>query len=425
MVTLRFVLLTLAMIPLGLWTRTFASVRSLAWPGRVAMYFAFGLLTVVAEIFVLSIFGVHWRAWMLVPLPLLLVFLPKRGTTESSSARPTAILVVALIAFAILVSAVASAMATSGDYVFFWGVKGQRWGAEHFLDTAFTKAPSHYMHPDYPPLLPLYYAWTMLGGDGAFDWWGGMLAAPLFLLAGALAIWSFGRYARVATIDGIVTLFVALYALFYVRNQVAGNGEPPLHMFEAIALAALTCWRERSSEHDWIAAIALSGVALTKVEGGVFALLVCGVSWIAREGTLRQRLVAGVKMAILPVATLAAWMLFGASRGLTDTYVPKKEISAQYLWPTLVDLGRELSLHLWYVPWILFGLILVCGSVRKALPWLGACALFLGFLLVIYAHPERHLEWSAGRTLMTPLLLFIAATIAAHRPAAAERAVAG
>jgi len=421
LVTLRFALLTLALIPLGSWARPL--VRHLAWPGRLAIYFACGLLSVVVQMFVLSMLGVHWNAWLLVPLPLLLsvvsarLSVPLRPTAQTTdNRRPTTILLLAATAWATLISAVFAAMATSGDFVYFWGVKGQRWGAVHLLDTEFTKAPSHYMHPDYPPLLPLYYAWTLLGGDGALDWWGAILATPLFLLAGASALWAFGRYARVGTIDGIVTLFVALYALFYVRNQVAGNAEPPLHLFEAIALAALTCWRERSDEHDWIAAIALSGVALTKVEGGVFVLLVCGLTWIAREGTLRQRLIAGAKMAALPVATLATWLLFGISRGLTDTYVPREDLSIQYIWPTFLDLVRELSLHLWYLPWIAFGVILLCGRVRNAVPYLIACVVFLLFLLSVYTRAEPHLEWSAGRTLMTPLLLFIAGTIAAQRP---------
>ena len=420
MVTLRFALLTLALIPLGAWARPL--VRNLAWPGRIAIYFACGLLSVVVEMFVLSMLGIHWNAWLLVPLPLLLsvvsfrLSVRHRHTAQTTDNRqPTTILLIAATAWATLVSAALAAMATSGDFVYFWGVKGQRWGAVHFLDVEFTKAPSHYMHPDYPPLLPLYYAWTLLGGDGALDWWGAILATPLFLLLGATAIRAFGRYARVGAIDGIVTLFVSLYALFYVRNQVAGNAEPPLHLFEAIALAALTCWRERSDEHDWIAAIALCGVALTKVEGGVFVLLVCGLTWIAREGTLRQRLVAGAKMAALPVATLATWLLFGMARGLTDTYVPREDLSLQYLWPTFLELVRELSLHLWYLPWIAFGVILLCGRVRNAIPYLLACVLFLLFLLSVYTRAEPHLEWSAGRTLMTPLLLFIAATLAAHR----------
>jgi hypothetical protein len=417
LVTLRFALLTLALIPLGSWSRPL--VRNLAWPGRLAIYFACGLLSVVVQMFVLSMLGIHWNTWLLTPIPLIGAILARRNNPPDATTRqpPTPILAIGATALATLISAVVSAMATSGDFVYFWGVKGQRWGATHFLDVEFTKAPSHYMHPDYPPLLPLYYAWTLLGGDGALDWWGAILATPLFLLAGATAIRALGRYARIGAIDGIVAMFVALYALFYVRNQVAGNAEPPLHMFEAIALAALTCWRERSNEHDWIAAIALSGVALTKVEGGVFVLLVCALTWIAREGTLRQRLVAGVKMALLPVATLATWLLFGVAHGLTDTYVPREDLSIQYIWPTFLELVRELSLHLWYIPWIAFGVILLCGRVRNAIPYLIACVVFLAFLLSVYTRAEPHLEWSAGRTLMTPLLLFIAGTIAAQRTA--------
>jgi hypothetical protein len=415
---LRFALLTLALIPLGAWSRPL--VRNLAWPGRVAIYFACGLLSVVVEMFVLSMLGVHWNAWLLTPLPLIAALIVRRKNPPTANRQPpTAILALAAAALSILISAVLAAMATSGDFVYFWGVKGQRWGAVHVLDTAFTKVPSHYMHPDYPPLLPLYYAWTLLGGDGALDWWGAILATPLFLLVGATAVWAFGRYARVGVIDGLVALFVSLYALFYMRNQVAGNAEPPLHMFEAIALAALTCWRERSGEHDRIAAIALSGVALTKVEGGVFVLLVCGLTWIAREGTLRQRLLAGAKMAALPVATLATWLLFGLTRGLTDTYVPREDLSIHYIWPTFLDLVRELSLHLWYLPWIALAAILLCGRMRNAVPYLVACVLFLLFLLAVYTRAEPHLEWSAGRTLMTPLLLFLAGVLAAHRPARA------
>ena len=435
MVTPRFILLTLSLPFLGVWLRNFRSVRVLPWPGRLALYFATGVLTVVVEMFLLSMVGVRWNVWLLLPVPVLFgVFAMVRGRLEAGGpagwkpalrlpALRLPVLLIAAAALAILVSSVLAGMCTSGDFVYFWGVKGQRWGSVHFLDTAFTQEPSHYMHPDYPPLLPLYYAWTLLGGDGALDWWGAILATPLFLAVGAVSMWAFGRYARIRAIDGIVALFVALYALFYFRNQVAGNAEPPLHMFEAIALAALTCWRERSGEHDAVAAIALSGVALTKVEGGVFVLLVCGLSWIAREGTWRERAVAGVKMAALPVVTLATWLLFGMARGLTDTYVPREDLSVQYIWPTFLELVRELSLHLWYTPWIALTVILFCGRVRNAIPYIIATIVFLGFLLSVYTRAEPHLEWSAGRTLMTPILLFIAGVLAAHRGAAVDEPV--
>lgn len=417
MVTLRFALLILALPLLGAWARMLPDVRKLVWPGRAAIYFAMGVLTVVAEMFALSLFNAHWNAWLLVPLPAALALYALRFRPTAKGQRPTSILLIAAAALALLVSAILAGAATSGDYAYFWGVKGQRWGAVHALDTAFTIEPSHYMHPDYPPLLPLTYAWTLLGGDGAFDWWGGALLAAVFLATGAAALWALGRHADIAMTDAIVTMFVAMFALFYVRNQVAGNAEPPLHMFECIALAALTCWRDRSGEHDLLAALALSGVALTKVEGGVFVILVCGTSWMARDGTLRARFIAGAKMAILPITTLIVWLVFASSRGLTDTYVPRHDLSLRYVLPTLRDLLRELSLHLGYTPWIAIAVILVCGRIRNAIPYVVATLAFLAFLLAVYTHPDPHLEWSAGRTLMTPLLLFIFAAVAAHRNA--------
>ena len=422
MVGPRFVLLTLSLFFLGSYARLFRNVRALPFAARAAVYFATGLFTVVMEMFVLSMCNIHWNAWLLTPLPIALGILAftRKLPPATDNRQPTTILILPLAAIAILTSAVLAAQSTSGDFVYFWGTKGQKWGAEHFLDTAFTKEPSHYMHPDYPPLVPLYYAWTMLGGDVAMDWWGAILATPLFLAVAAAAMWGFGRYAQMEITDGIVALFTTLYALFYMRNQVAGNAEPPLHMFECIALAALTCWRTRSSEHDAVAAIALSGVALTKVEGGVFVLLVCGLTWIARQGTLRERFIEGAKMAALPIATLAAWLLFGLARGLTDTYVPREDLSIRYVIPTAIELLKELSLHLWYTPWIALLILLVRGRVRNAIPYLAACAIFLFFLLSVYTRAEPHLEWSAGRTLMTPLMLAFFAVMAAHRRAALE-----
>jgi hypothetical protein len=411
LVGLRFVLLTLALPFLGLWM---TRARVLPWTARIPVYFATGLFTIVAEMFLISALGGHWSAWALLPLPLLLIaagrFLSARPAGEPVT-RPGLSVALALVAIAILTSMILAAAATSGDYVFFWGVKGQRFGQQRVLDTAFTLDPSHYMHPDYPPMVPLYYAWTMLGGKGAFDWWGGMLSSALFLFMATAALWGFGRYARVRAIDEIAVFFASLYALFFMRNAVAGNAEPALIFFETVALAALTCWRERPGEHDVIASLALCGVAFTKVEGGVFVALVVGMTWIMRRSSWR--------MAIAPVATLFAWVAFGKLRGLTDTYVPRDDLSLQYILPTAIDLVRELSLHLWYVPWIVMTLLLVprIGGARprNAIPYIIASLGFVVFLLLIYTRKDPHLEWSAGRTLMTPTLLYLFGVIAALR----------
>jgi len=407
-ITTRFVLLTLALPLLGSYARRFGNVRALPLSARIPVYFATGLFTIVAEMFVLTSLGVKWSAAWLLPLPIVLSLLPPYRHREAVARKKRdAILIIAFAALAILISSVLAGALTSGDYVIFWGTKGQRFGQTHMLDYAFTLDPNHYMHPDYPPLVPFFYAWTMLGGDGAFDWWGGILSAPMFLGLGVAAMWGFGRYAGIRVAGPMAALFASSYALFYIRNAVAGNAEPALHFFELIALCALTCWRERPDEHNAIAAIALAAVTLTKVEGGVFVAIVLTLTCLSR---------ARWKVGFLPVITLSSWLLFGYVHGLTDTYVPRDDLSIKYLVPTARELVHELALRLHYTPWIAAAIILICGRARRGMPYVLASLGFIAFLLSVYTRAEPHLDWSAGRTLMTPLLLFYFAAVAAHRP---------
>ena len=430
----RFVLLT-ALVPLlGSYAKLFGAVRALPLAARLPVYFATGLVTLAAEMFLLTNLGVQWSFALLLPIPAMLaiyaachpesrrrrrIFQPGAGEDPSPSARlrmTPAFTLIILISLTILLASVTAGMLTSGDFMIFWGVKGQHWGQARMLDWAFTLEAPAEMHPDYPPMLPLYYAWTMLGGTGAFHWLGATLTAPMWLSLGVLAMWGFGTYRGIRITPAVAALFASTFALFYVRNQVAGNGEPPLHFFEAVALAALICERTRG-EFNAVAAIALTGVALTKVEGGVFvALVLLVLPW-------REKFRVG----ILPSAALLTWLAFAHVHGLTDTYVPREDLSFQFVIPTARDLLRELSLHLWYTPWIAAAILLVRTRVRSALPYIAAAAGFILFLLSIYTRAEPHLEWSAGRTLMTPLLLVWFACMAGNdeRPPAAGAAGPG
>lgn len=416
MIGLRFVLLTAALPILGSYVRMFGRVRELPIAARIAVYFATGLFTIVAEMFLLTNLGLGWSAWWLVPLPAiasLFAFRRNRPPNPQPATRNIVSALIVLIALGTLISATLAGALTSGDYVIFWGTKGQRWGQTHTLDYAFTLHPNHYMHPDYPPLVPLYYAWTMLGGDGAFDWWGGILSAPLFLTLSVAAMWGFGRYAGIRVSGPMAALFASAYSLFYIRNAVAGNAEPALHFFETVALCALTCWREKRTEHNAIAAIALAAVTLTKVEGGVFVAIVLALTCLDRERW---------KVGILPVLTLSSWLAFGYVHGLTDTYVPREDLSFRYLVPTAKELVKELALRLHYTPWIAAALVLLLGRRRRnAIPHVLASLAFVAFLLSVYTRAEPHLDWSAGRTLMTPLLLFFFAAVTAHRAAAQQQ----
>lgn len=416
MIGARWIVLT-ALVPLlGGYARWFRGVRALPAAARLPVYFATGLVTLCAEMFALSAIGVRWSFALLLPLPLLLGIgaLVRTRIGAAPAGRPRWIIVPAILALAIFTSAALSAAITSGDYVLFWGVKGQRFGAERFLDTEFMIQPNHYMHPDYPPLVPLSYAWTMLGGGVSMDWWGGVAAAPLFLALSVAALWGFGRYARIGATDAVAALLASLFALLSIRNALGGNAEPAMFFFAIVATCALVCQRDR--ELDPVAAIALTGATLSKVEGGVVALLVLGISWTARRGPWRARLIAGVQVALLPCFALATWLAFARAHGLSDTYAVKGKLNVAYLGPTLATMGRELAMNLAYAPWVACAVVLLLAPRKRAgVPWLAAAAAFFGFLIVIAMRPDPRLEWTAGRTLLTPLLLSLVAGLAAWR----------
>ena len=386
---MSFLMLTALVFTAGGWARRFRP--------PIAGYFAAGLVTVTLEMVVLAAIGVRWNAVLLLAAPVagLLGYWvaatrppSNSATQEPSNHKPyAAITILALLVFG---SAVLSASATSGDFVFFWGSKAQRFGSERMLDTQFLRDPEHaVMHPDYPPLVPLYYAWTMLGSS-ALDWFGAMASAVLFLALAAAAVSGFTRDHRFSA------LFASMFALLCSRNSVAGNAEPALLFFEAVALGALL------ARNDGIAAITLAGAALTKIEGSVFvilAIVLLGRRW---------------RVALFPLVTLAAWLLFAKTHGLLDSYVPREELSIRYLLPSLAQLLREMSFGLWYTPWIAVALLIALGNARRAIPYAAAALGFLGFMAVIYARPEAHMEWSAQRVLMTPLVILFFGAVAAR-----------
>ena len=174
-----------------------------------------------------------------------------------------------------------TARETCADLTYFWGPKGQQFYIAEKIDVAFLAFP-HYklMHPDYPPLLPLVYAFASSVAHG-FSWWGALVAMLLLLLATALA---FRGLAREAIGDkraaAYATLLTAVLAYGYARSMVAGAAEPMLLLFETIAVAALT-FRD---DGEVIAAIALAGAAWTKIEGAAFVAIVVVAYLLTRRG---------------------------------------------------------------------------------------------------------------------------------------------
>lgn len=396
MIGVRFAVLT-ALIPLmGGWVAAFASVRALPRAARIASYIAAGIVTIAVEMFVFAVVGVRWNYALLLPIVgTLVAWSRSRGGVATSRPRDRATLLIALAALLVVTATVLAGAATSFDLLLFWGVKGQRFSVAHTIDVAFLRDPQNrLMHPDYPPLVPLLYAWTMLGGT-ELDWFGTILTAPLLLAAGTLAVWGFTRSAP------MTALYASLFGFTFLDNNIAGNAEPMLLFLATVALF---------SSSDAVTAIALTGVVLTKVEGAVFVAVALPL--------LRRR-----RVVLAPALALAAWLAFCAHHGLLDSYrshaIGSLHAFALVAKPLLV----EASMHAFYLPWLALALLIAVSRTRAALPALVATAAYVAFLVVVWAGGEEanivaEIGWSARRVLLVPLLLAFYGAVTSNRSTA-------
>jgi hypothetical protein len=393
----RFALLA-ALLPLfGCWIVVFPSVRALPRAARFASAVTAGVVTLTALMFAMAVAGVRWS------LPLLLVpalaslgmaIWFRRPSARSLPATPRELAILALAVTAVLLVAATTlaGAATSFDLLLFWGAKGQQFALARTIDVGFLRDPRNaLMHSDYPPLLPLVYAWTMLGGS-QLDWFGVIATAPLLLLTATAAVWGITRSAA------MTALYAAMFGVAFIDNNIAGNAEPMLLLFETVAVGAIL-WKV-----DALAAIALAGAVLTKVEGAAFMLVVLP---LARRRAFR--------IAIAPVVALGAWLAFCAHHGLLDTYRPHAALSS----PLAVfrPLIQQASMGVAYVPWIALLLVIALGRVRAALPAILAAMAYLVFLTMAWTgvtDVATEIAWSARRVLLTPLLLLFFAAVASR-----------
>ena len=140
-----------------------------------------GALALCVEMVVATWVHARWSLWLLLLPPVLAALVPRRRPRRAAAASasgPASIVVgVALATVGVVAYAAATARATAGDYVLFWGTKGERFAMARAIDVAFLKDPLHVlMHPDYPPMLPCLYAWGALAA-------GVRGVVPEFLLA--------------------------------------------------------------------------------------------------------------------------------------------------------------------------------------------------------------------------------------------------
>jgi hypothetical protein len=196
--------------------------------------------------------------------------------------------------------------------------------------------------------------------------------------------------------------------------MVAGAADPPLLLFEVIAVAALTFAGDQRDGRI-IASIALAAAAFTKVEGAAFAIVTLIAFLIVTRKIARTAL-----LAIPSIILLGSWVLLAAQHHLLEAYwKAKSAVRFEFLGTVVVRTLREASYHAAYVPWIApIALVAMSRRLRQAALPLLVAAGSIASTLFFYLHADTPdaagwwIEASAMRVLLTPLACLVVASAA-------------
>ncbi len=410
---------------IGLISWRLPEVRALPLGARLGIALATGSLLVPLVMSALSLLGIEWsRTSLFTILALLTIFgiYALRRTKDSSpgtadrSAPPTGRSWIALagtgFCWLLTLYGTATARESCGDLQFTWGPKAIRWFRAGGLDPAVLHTWPQ-LTVDYPPLQTLLLTFSNFFSH-QFPWWAAVLAGPLFLLATLAVVrgWSGD--------DPGTLLIAATLAYTFTLSYPAGCAEPPLLLFEAIAITALT-FLNRSRGSTILISLALAGAVFTKLEGATFAIAVFLTILLVQRQPKRALIT------IAPAAIVfAAWMTFVLRNDLLYMYGgAKMPIYWSTLPVVLKTLGKVASFNLYWLPYLVPIVLIGIGNVRRALVPLSIALLTTGATIYFYIHypdPVWWIESSSPRVILTPLLALLIGAIAARSQSAGEAA---
>jgi hypothetical protein len=333
-----------------------------------------------------------------------------------------------MLAVGCALAATSAGAASSPDLLFFWGPKAQQFALARSFDTGFMRDAFHqYMHSYYPPLVTNLGAFASMAA-GRMSWTGATLTFPLLLAAlaiglpGTLSGWLGPRRSA-----AIAALTVAALAYLGTEADIAGNGDMPLLLFEALAAALLLSGSGAEGPAQLLAGLLLSGAAAAKVEGLPFVLSAVALFLLTRPEASRPLWKTAARLLLPTVVALSAWFAFGATRRLFFGY-------SEY--------GRFLDLHPDHFPVVVAAIARALWSAGHGLPWLvplacllaalplsrrawlplGTAAALTAFFLFTYIHraedPSLWISWSAARIFSPVAMLFALAAICTQDPSA-------
>jgi hypothetical protein len=377
--------------------------------GRWSVSMGAGALIVALLLSILSVIGVEWSRTVV--FTLLAVIIGIGVYVGRASARPDGLKPVlhwadagTALAWLATFYGVATARESCGDLAFTWGPKAIRWFRAGGLDPDVLKTWPQ-LTVDYPPLQTLLLSFSNLFAH-QFPWWAAVLAGPLFMIATLAVI-------RIWSGDALGTMLVAAaFAYTFSLAYTHGCAEPPLLLFETIAIAALVFIKEEKTQ-TFLIALALAGSVYTKLEGTTFAIAVFLTILLVKRRP-KQAFLAVAAAALL----FAAWMTFVFKNGLYYMYSGATlPIHWSALPITLKTLAKVAKFELWWLPYLVPLALIAIGNWRRALLPLSIAFLTCGATVYFYIHypdPVWWIESSSPRVILTPMLALLVGAMAAH-----------
>jgi hypothetical protein len=420
-----------------LWVR---EVGSWSLPARAAATFAVGAIVLAAESTLSTMLGVAWNPLIVLAPPLLLAIVLARNAREKAGTvrlafRPGR----GAAAFGILVGgaavghlalSLATARATSTDFLLFWGVKALHFAGAKGVDPALLRhAWFSHGQPFYPPLVPTLDAWGVLAA-GHMPWRMAPLVTVLWFVASALLVLEIQRRRfgdRSATL--VAAFWMAALSASLVVSFSGANAEAPLLLYETAAgMLLLTEGPDSGAGRRLLAGIFLAGAVLTKVEGTVgSSLLIFGT--VLRDFVARRplRLREAAALVIPPLSAGLLWWSYLRRFDISANYAAKGRL-AELHWDRLGELVGLLIGNLkagtWWLAWTLPILVILAAAGKRryaqALPGIVAVAGLLAFFLFIYLHETTsqavRISWEIPRTSQPALSLLIAVAAVCYPP---------
>lgn len=399
--------LVLPLVGMVVWRLDF--IREMPLGARLGVAMAAGSLIVALLMSSLSVIGIEWSRTLLFTILAFLItagiLAARKGTGHRQPVTGNSVALAAIAGCWLLtLYGTLTARHSCGDLQFTWGPKAIRWFRAGGLDPAVLHTWPQ-LTVDYPPLQTLLLALSNTFAR-QFPWWAAVLASPLFLLALLAVLRGWSR-------DDLGTLLAAATLTYtYTLAYPAGCAEPPLLLFEAIAIAALTFVDDERAQ-TFLAALGVAGAVFTKLEGATFAVAVFLTILLVQRKPKRAFIV------IAPGALLfAAWMAFVFKNDLLYMYGGAK---MPIYWSTipvvLKTLAKVAKFNLWWLPYLVPIVLIAIGNVRRALVPVAIALLTTGATVYFYVHypdPVWWIESSSPRVILTPLLALLIGAMAAR-----------